>query len=158
MQLQRTSTAELIQLSVGLTIGRHQSCGYVIADGSVSRVHGKIEWHDGSFVLHDQQSSNGIFVDGRKQKIIRLRSGLTIALGEVEFTVVDETQAGEASHASDEHRERTHRRREILDEGSSGVLGDLSQQSFAIRALALVASFAVMIGVIYLVRLAGENF
>jgi predicted component of type VI protein secretion system len=159
MQLRNTSTNEIVQLCDGLTLGRHQSCGYVVDDHSVSRVHAKIEWKNEAFTLADQQSSNGSFVDGRKQNIIRLRGGILIKIGEVEFAVVDESKSSEqedTTHRQDRH-ESARQRRDIIEEQTGG-LGDLSQQPFAIRALAFALGIGVMLGVVYLVRKAGEVF
>ncbi|MBC8370530.1 MAG: FHA domain-containing protein [Planctomycetes bacterium] len=157
MQLRNTSSGEIIQLSDGLTLGRNPDCGFVLADSSVSRVHAKIEWHNSAFVLNDQQSSNGCFVDGRRQSIIRLRCGAFISLGEIEFEVVDESAASASASATADYVERAQQRREIIAEPSSGF-GDLSQQPFIIRALALFLGIGVMLSVIYLVRKAGELF
>jgi pSer/pThr/pTyr-binding forkhead associated (FHA) protein len=159
MQLRNTSTNEIIQLCDGLTLGRHQSCGYVVDDNSVSRVHAKIEWKNEAFSLTDQKSSNGSFVDGRKQNIIRLHGGILVRLGEVEFGVVDESQSAEQEDITNrqDRQESARQRREIIEEQTGG-LGDLSQQPFAIRALAFALGLGVMLGVIYLVRKAGEVF
>jgi predicted component of type VI protein secretion system len=159
MQLRNTSTNEIVQLCDGLTLGRHQSCGYVVDDHSVSRVHAKIEWKNEAFALTDQQSSNGSFVDGRKQNIIRLRGGILIKIGEVEFAVVDESKSAEQedSTSRQDRHDRARQRRDIIEEQTGG-LGDLSQQPLAIRALAFALGIGVMLGVIYLVRKAGEVF
>ena len=156
MQLRNTSTNEIVQLCDGLILGRHQSCGYVVDDNSVSRVHAKIEWKNEAFSLTDQKSSNGSFVDGRKQNIIRLHGGILVRLGEVEFVVVDESQSAEQEDITN-RQESARQRREIIEEQTGG-LGDLSQQPFAIRALAFALGLGVMLGVIYLVRKAGEVF
>jgi pSer/pThr/pTyr-binding forkhead associated (FHA) protein len=131
----------------------------VVDDHSVSRVHAKIEWKNEAFTLADQQSSNGSFVDGRKQNIIRLRGGILIKIGEVEFAVVDESKSTEQndSPSRQERHESARQRRDIIEEQTGG-LGDLSQQPFAIRALAFTLGIGVMLGVIYLVRKAGEVF
>jgi len=156
MQLRNTSTNEIVQLCDGLILGRHQSCGYVVDDNSVSRVHAKIEWKNEAFSLTDQNSSNGSFVDGRKQNTIRLRGGILVKLGEVEFAVVDESKSAEQEDIIN-RQESARQRREIIEEQTGG-LGDLSQQPFAIRALAFALGIGVMLGVIYLVRKAGEVF
>ncbi len=159
MQLRNTSTNEIVQLCDGLTLGRHQGCGYVVDDHSVSRVHAKIEWKNEAFTLADQQSSNGSFVDGRKQNIIRLRDGILVKIGEVEFAVVDESNsaAQEDAITRQERHESARQRREIIEEQAGG-LGDLSQQPLVIRALAFALGIGVMLGVVYLVRKAGEIF
>ena len=159
MQLRNTSTNEIVQLCDGLTLGRHQGCGYVVDDHSVSRVHAKIEWKNEAFTLADQQSSNGSFVDGRKQNIIRLRDGILVKIGEVEFAVVDESNsaAQEDAITRQERHESARQRREIIEEQAGG-LGDLSQQPLVIRTLAFALGIGVMLGVVYLVRKAGEIF
>lgn len=156
MQLRNTSTDEIVQLSDGLTLGRHPECGYVVNDNSVSRVHAKIEWRNDAFILSDQQSSNGCYIDGRKQKIIRLQLGAVVSLGEVEFEVIDETATANETKAK--NLEQARRRQDIIAEPSSSGMGDLGQQPLLIRALALCLGVGVMLGVVYLVRKAGEVF
>jgi len=88
-----------------------------------------------------------------------LRGGTLIKIGEVEFAVVDESKSAEqedTAHRQERH-ESARRRRDIIEEQTGG-LGDLSQQPLAIRALAFALGIGVMLGVIYLVRKAGEVF
>lgn len=160
MQLRNTSTDEIVQLSDGLTLGRHPECGYVVSDSSISRVHAKIEWRNEAFILTDQQSSNGCSIDGRKQEIIRLQLNAIVSLGDVKFEVIDETATANATtnEAKVKHLEQARRRQDIIAEPSSSGMGDLSQQPLIIRALALGLGLGVMFGVVYLVRKAGEVF
>ena len=88
-----------------------------------------------------------------------MRDGILVKIGEVEFAVVDESNstAQEDTIHRQERHESARQRREIIEEQAGG-LGDLSQQPLAIRALAFALGLGVMLGVIYLVRKAGEVF
>ncbi|MCX7934897.1 MAG: FHA domain-containing protein [Planctomycetota bacterium] len=66
-----------------LTIGRHQSCGLVLADPSVSACHARIEFEGGQYIIRDLGSTNGVLVNGQKVKAKALRPGMRIRLGKV---------------------------------------------------------------------------
>jgi hypothetical protein len=66
----------------GLVIGRRSSSGLTLADAEVSRVHARIERTPEGFALHDQQSTNGTRLNGRRIRVPqRLRDGDVIELG-----------------------------------------------------------------------------
>ncbi|MCA9971300.1 MAG: FHA domain-containing protein, partial [Anaerolineales bacterium] len=44
------------------TIGRHATNDIVLDDSAVSAVHAMVAWEDGEFVLHDLQSTNGVYL------------------------------------------------------------------------------------------------
>ncbi|MBU0493744.1 MAG: FHA domain-containing protein [Chloroflexi bacterium] len=47
----------------------------------VSKQHAKLTFEDGAWVLHDLNSANGTYVDGRRSGKNRLRPGSRIGLG-----------------------------------------------------------------------------
>ena len=56
-----------------LTIGRATDNDIVLASPEVSGYHAVIQGDEGSFVLSDRDSSNGVFVDGKRVKQHRLK-------------------------------------------------------------------------------------
>lgn len=58
---------EQVEFSEGqLVIGRDPECGVVIDNAEVSSRHAVIEKKDGVFVIRDNGSTNGVFVNGKK--------------------------------------------------------------------------------------------
>ena len=78
-------------------IGRAEGNEVVIPDSEISRRHAQIVWIDGSFVIRDQGSSNGTFVDGlRIQAPVALQEGSRVQLGPltvVKFSPLDSLEA-----------------------------------------------------------------
>lgn len=68
-------------LGVRTTLGRHPANTLRLVDREVSKEHATIERVGTVFVLRDLNSSNGIFVNGRRVRELRLRDGDEIALG-----------------------------------------------------------------------------
>lgn len=78
-----------VNLEPDMTIGRDAGCSLVVDDPSVSRVHAKIVRSDEGLALVDQNSSYGVYVDGRRVPGVKLRAGQEIRLGETTFTCSD---------------------------------------------------------------------
>ena len=66
-------------------IGRSLDNDLVLPDQSISRHHASIAMVDGAFRLHDLNSQNGSFVDGKKVSQATLRDGDSIRLGDAQF-------------------------------------------------------------------------
>lgn len=67
-------------------IGRDEDNDIVIADDSVSRLHAKIEkGQDGNFVINDNQSKNGIYVNKSRVTSVPLSHGDIIQMGHFVF-------------------------------------------------------------------------
>jgi len=67
-----------------LLVGRGADCHWVLADSNISRNHFKVVFNDeGKYVLHDLNSSNGIFVNDRKATTAVLNHGDVIDFGGV---------------------------------------------------------------------------
>lgn len=80
----------------GITIGRNQSCDLPIVEPSVSGNHGSIRFERGEWWVHDNDSSNGTFVNDVQVKDSRLKNGDHLKFGtvEVDFSSVPSTPAG----------------------------------------------------------------
>jgi pSer/pThr/pTyr-binding forkhead associated (FHA) protein len=48
------------------TLGRSETCQVVVDLNTVSRMHAKIEFDGGRYVLHDANSANGTYDNGRR--------------------------------------------------------------------------------------------
>lgn len=70
-----------------ITIGRSDSNHIVIQDESISRVHAFIEpSEDGDFFVFDNQSRNGVLVNGKKVDAGLLQNNDSLQIGTVKFT------------------------------------------------------------------------
>ena len=74
---------------VATRIGRSKDNDLTFNNDSVSRHHAEIlRKPDGSFIITDLDSGNGLEVNGNPEKQIPIRTGDTVALGEVSFSFV----------------------------------------------------------------------
>jgi DNA-binding NtrC family response regulator len=64
-----------------LSIGRSLRCDLTLFDRSVSSLHARVRWVGDGWEIHDEQSTNGTWVDGVRVSSARLRPGLEIVLG-----------------------------------------------------------------------------
>ena len=74
-------------------VGRDPSCDVVIDDKSVSRRHAALERRGAGFVVVDQGSANGSFVNGGQVSEAALYDGQELRLGMVPFRVQIESEA-----------------------------------------------------------------
>lgn len=74
-----------LKLSTDMLIGRSEKCQIQIPDPSVSRKHARIVYANERWFIQDQNSSSGIYVNGKKEQSIRLHSGDVIRLGNTEI-------------------------------------------------------------------------
>ena len=65
----------------GFTVGRGKSVDFCIADLSVSRVHASFLMEDGKWIIEDQNSNNGVFVNDTRVSRCILKEGDKITLG-----------------------------------------------------------------------------
>ena len=80
-----------------VTIGRDAPAQIRINDARVSRTHVRIEARDDHWVAADDNSTNGVFVNGQKTACSVITDGMTIHLGHadgipVTFTLIDAEQ------------------------------------------------------------------
>lgn len=88
-------------------IGRGRDCGLVLVDQSISRVHARLMVRpDGSVLIEDVGSANGVFVGNQRVKVWQLKGGDRLKLGGVEFLVeipsanTSETRVGKARESA----------------------------------------------------------
>jgi serine phosphatase RsbU (regulator of sigma subunit)/pSer/pThr/pTyr-binding forkhead associated (FHA) protein len=79
-------------------MGRGEGCSLVIAHPQVSREHARIESERGNYVIHDENSRHGTFVNGVRITRSILRAGDSITLGSRHSVVVFEDGESDASH------------------------------------------------------------
>ncbi len=71
-----------LSLNTEVTFGREERCTYSFADGSLSRVHAKIVFVGEEYVLEDEGSTNGTFVDDERiGEARKLRDGMRVQFG-----------------------------------------------------------------------------
>ncbi|HEY2398211.1 MAG TPA: FHA domain-containing protein [Solirubrobacteraceae bacterium] len=64
-----------------LVIGRGQSCDIALANITVSRRHAKLIFRDGTWIVHDLASRNGLTVNGMRVGRCQLRPGDQLGVG-----------------------------------------------------------------------------
>lgn len=79
-----------------VTFGRAETCNYSWPDGSLSRVHAVLAQVAGAYVIKDEGSTNGTFVNDRRiEKTARINDGDRIQLGmylTMRFSLVTEEE------------------------------------------------------------------
>ncbi len=68
-----------------VTLGRGSENDIAIDCGSISVRHAEMRRIDGGYELRDLGSTNGIKLNNERREFIRLRNGLPVKLGDVEF-------------------------------------------------------------------------
>lgn len=83
----------------GGTIGRANHCHLVLDDDSISREHAQIQVKNGQFVIADQDSTNGTWLNGERVLIATpIHSGDALVMGFFQFSV--ETRESAEKQAS----------------------------------------------------------
>lgn len=72
-------------MSSPIGIGRGKEANVTIEDPRCSRVHCKIRYWDGIFILKDCKSRNGTFVNGKKISVCKLGPGDVLKIGDTEL-------------------------------------------------------------------------
>ncbi|NBV50193.1 FHA domain-containing protein [bacterium] len=126
-QLSGTGRGHVFQIQKQrTTLGRGENNQVVIQDESVSRLHAVIEQgEDGQFVIFDNQSRNGIRVNGKKTEAAVLQNGDEILIGSVAFRVsvespVEDDQVSQLSQVHMTSRRPLNKR--LLLYGGVGVV------------------------------------
>ncbi len=79
-----------------VVVGRGSKCDVRVLDTMLSRVHCKVSEENGEYILLDEGSTNGTFVDDKKVERLVLKSGSLIELGTttIEFTIEEAEASG----------------------------------------------------------------
>jgi pSer/pThr/pTyr-binding forkhead associated (FHA) protein len=78
----RLPDGQTLRFTNSFHIGRERGCGVELADTHVSRRHAEVSLVNGEWLVRDLQSSNGLFVDGRRVDAARIGDGVTITVGD----------------------------------------------------------------------------
>ena len=71
------------------TIGRSPDCGIFLDDVTVSRKHAVVSERDGVFLVEDQGSLNGTFVNRKRVESAQLEDGDELQIGKYRLTFLD---------------------------------------------------------------------
>ena len=105
----RTGEAVKIDKSK-FTFGRHLSCDCMLTHLTVSRVHFYIELNGGKYLLVDENSGNGTFVNDRQVSWVELKNGDKVQAGPFVFSVelsndeLNESGSGEVDQGSENNQ------------------------------------------------------
>jgi hypothetical protein len=78
---------------IRVTIGRSKDCDIQLPDPNVSRKHAEVRQEGAAYWAIDLDSTNGMEVNGRRQKRAKLRQGDRITLGSTELVFRRETES-----------------------------------------------------------------
>jgi hypothetical protein len=79
-----------------LTVGRGADCDVALSDTTVSRVHAVLMLFGGQWIIHDQQSTNGTRVNGRRVwGSTVVEPGDRVSFGRLTFRLASRTAAGQ---------------------------------------------------------------
>lgn len=73
--------SSVVPLRDGLTIGRNMGCDLVIDEANVSRVHARVVCRSGEWCIEDNNSTNGLYVNGQRVDAVKLQFGDEIKIG-----------------------------------------------------------------------------
>ena len=71
------------------TIGRSPDCGIFLDDVTVSRKHAVVSERDGAFLVEDQGSLNGTFVNRKRVESAQLEDGDELQIGKYRLTFLN---------------------------------------------------------------------
>ncbi|MDR2551289.1 MAG: sigma 54-interacting transcriptional regulator [Desulfobulbus sp.] len=87
----------VVECAATLTIGREGDNDIVLASPQVSRQHASIALREGGdFMLFDHESTNGVWMEGRRVSGVLLRHGMAFRIGDHVFTFIDERSGSRA--------------------------------------------------------------
>lgn len=101
--LSGTAIGDSFEIDGTSVIGRSPEADVTVAEASISRRHARLvpQLEPGLWGLVDLDSSNGVFIAGKRVRKARVRDGETFKLGDVEFRLRDEGEVEEEA-ASEE--------------------------------------------------------
>ena len=70
-----------------LLIGRNPDCDVVLSAPAVSRQHARLTFREGSWILHDLDSTNGTLVNGAPVRQCKLEPGDRVVIGDRQLVV-----------------------------------------------------------------------
>ena len=79
-------SGEMFPLDGETTVGRSPDCGIFLDDVTVSRKHAVLRDRDGAFLIEDQGSLNGTFVNRKRVESAQLDDGDELQVGKYRLT------------------------------------------------------------------------
>ncbi|RMD73375.1 MAG: FHA domain-containing protein [Lentisphaerae bacterium] len=121
-----------------ISIGRETDNDIVILKAEVSRYHAKIEKDGNIWVIRDLNSSNGVYLNGKKiDASAPLSHKDEIRIGDAEFLIIDEEHADEAAPTGDA---------DAAEKGKDEASGKKEEGSQSSKRVKLLA--AILIGML----------
>jgi len=77
----RLPNGHTLRFTSSFHIGRERGCDVEVADTQVSRRHAEVSLVKGTWIIRDLQSSNGLFVNGRRVESAPIGGGVEATLG-----------------------------------------------------------------------------
>lgn len=89
LRLRDREMARVGVVKTRMTLGRDATSDLVIDNAAVSRTHASVIFHDGAYRLRDEESENGVTLNGRRVRKATLEYGDVIGIGKFEVELVD---------------------------------------------------------------------
>jgi len=89
LRLRDREMARVGVVKTSVTVGRDATCDLVIDNAAVSRTHAVVSYDDGDYRVQDNESENGITLNGKRVRKAALSFGDVIGIGKFEIELVD---------------------------------------------------------------------
>jgi pSer/pThr/pTyr-binding forkhead associated (FHA) protein len=89
LRLRDREMARIGVVKTSVTVGRDTTCDLMIDNAAVSRTHAIVSFDDGDYRVQDNDSENGITLNGRRVRKAGLNFGDVIGIGKFEIELVD---------------------------------------------------------------------
>jgi predicted component of type VI protein secretion system len=89
LRLREREMARVGIIKTSMTVGRDNTCDLVIDNAAVSRTHATVTFSEGAYRVRDEDSENGITLNGRRVRKAALDYGDVIGIGKFEIELVD---------------------------------------------------------------------
>lgn len=101
--LQQAQGAVYLIEKTPTVLGSDSQCDLVVDDSSISHQHVQFDVQGGTLVIHDLNSTNGTYFNGKRIKSVKIKpSGgklYTLRLGDVEFAIYNQLPSGQSQSA-----------------------------------------------------------
>jgi len=88
LRLRERELARVPVVKTRMTVGRDTTSDLVIDNAAVSRTHASVTYGEDAYRVHDEESENGITLNGRRVRKAALEYGDVIGIGKFEIELV----------------------------------------------------------------------